>query len=504
MRISTLGRTPLLAAFALVALSACDGNEGRTASTPGLGEDGEPEEDAVVTFLEEGEYGPIAQYLVNNANTPLPEPDDGGGEDDAGDGGADDDGSADDSGTPPDEPATCDGFSCGDGECIDASWKCDELTDCADGSDEADCGMTDDSGGGAPCDGFACGDGECIEAGWECDGIVDCSAGEDEANCEGGGDDGGGGGTCDGFTCDDGQCIDATWVCDDVIDCPGSEDEAACGRVDDRRAYDLAQPLDPVALDASCIVTWTTTGAVAGAAAAEVATKACEGGGIVVGFVTAGGGFAAAAVCGAADVAFVDTVAGGLIGALGGLTGSVYYCEGGIRDQATSLLTSLIGGNSNAVPRFQVETGTSAKKCGVPLEVPRSGDEAQCSNMHDEMKEFGFNNPHECSVDFGNLGSDPQVLADTCNDIKRRFQNASDLADKRLEIGNACYDNGNQGPMGNSDFGHQVAWCSVHRSMANCVAQAKHPKLAAAGCDLTPTMRNHGDPPGCGNVLSCG
>ncbi len=257
------------------------------------------------------------------------------------------------------------------------------------------------------------------------------------------------------------------------------------------------------AIDGGCIVTWTVTGGAAGAAAAEVATKACEGGGLVAGFVTGGGGFAAAAVCGAADVAFVDTVAGGLIGALGGLVGSVYFCEGGVRDQATSLFESLVGSDPDSIPTYEVQPATGAKKCGIPLEVPLSGNAETCSDLHDEMKEFGFTHPHECSVDFGNLGNDPQVLADTCEDIKRRFANASSLADKRLEIGDACYDNGDAGPMGSSDFGHQVAWCSVHRSMANCVAQAKHPKLAAAGCSLTQTMKNYGDPTGCNNVLSC-
>jgi len=33
-------------------------------------------------------------------------------------------------------------FSCSDGECIDERLKCDDNYDCADGSDELDCGIT--------------------------------------------------------------------------------------------------------------------------------------------------------------------------------------------------------------------------------------------------------------------------------------------------------------------------------------------------------------------------
>ena len=114
-------------------------------------------------------------------------------------------------------------FACTDGSCIPAQWRCDgEYSDCAAGEDEQDCDGT--PGSCAPTQ-FTCDDGQCIAGDWKCDGIVDCQAGEDESGCT---DTPPPADSCDGFACDDGQCIAAAWACDGIVDCQAGDDEADC------------------------------------------------------------------------------------------------------------------------------------------------------------------------------------------------------------------------------------------------------------------------------------
>lgn len=456
-----------------------------------------------VRTVQEGDYSPIAQYLVDHADTPL--------EQGASSGGSGGEASGDAGGTAgTGDAGGCAGFTCNDGACIDASWRCDAITDCTGGEDEADCGGGQGSGGGGSdgggqaCGGFTCDDGTCIDASWQCDGYTDCAGAEDESGCgggggsSGGGDGGGGDGSSCGFTCDDGSCIDGAWLCDGYVDCSGGEDESGCAARGSDLGLAAAPHVQRGAL--SCVATWTAGGAGTGALAGETISKACEGGGVIVGFVSGGTGFAAATVCFAADAVQLDAVVGGIIGALTGLVGGVANCEGSIFDEAAGALGNLL--SSSSIPTYNVQAnGTTAeKKCGVPVAVALSGDAAECMELHDDMKEWESTRPHDCSVDIGNLPKDAASIAAACTEIRKNFSNALELAEKRLAIGQKCYANGNQGPMGSSDFGHQVAWCNVRQSMQNCVDLARHPKL---NCELTQTMAQHFLPAGCDDLIAC-
>ncbi|CAH1246984.1 TLL1 [Branchiostoma lanceolatum] len=76
-------------------------------------------------------------------------------------------------------------FECDDGDCIEASWECDDFEDCWDGSDEANCVST----GPQVCttSQFQCLNGGCVSNSWICDGDNDCGDMSDEQNCAGGG-----------------------------------------------------------------------------------------------------------------------------------------------------------------------------------------------------------------------------------------------------------------------------------------------------------------------------
>ncbi|MCR9163802.1 MAG: LDL receptor domain-containing protein [bacterium] len=303
-------------AVALLVLG-CDSSEGR-ADAPFAPTGGKA--DAPTSAIEAFDFDALARDLVEQASEPADgdappvEPED---HDDGDDGSAD---TGDDGGADTGEP------------------------------DGADTGEPE-----APCGGFECADGTCIDASWECDGLSDCAAAEDEANC---------GEACSGHTCGDGTCIQADWVCDAFVDCADGSDEAACGV--SQPGFDLTGQRAPAKLDGTCVFTTTATGAVTGAAAAEVISTSCVGGGVLVGVASAptgagaAGGFGVAAVCGVADVTQIDAIAGGLAGAVTGLVGGVTFCDGGIVDQANSFIDWLWGNEPESIPVYTIQAPTQS------------------------------------------------------------------------------------------------------------------------------------------------
>ncbi len=129
-------------------------------------------------------------------------------------------------------------WACDIGHCIPAGYRCDEMADCLDGSDEGDSCEPQ----GCTASQFTCDDGECIPAYWECDDFTDCAGGEDEgaqcpapAAC-----------TSTQFTCGDGECIPSSWRCDDYDDCADHADEAGCATTPEPTA-DAYEPDDSAA-----------------------------------------------------------------------------------------------------------------------------------------------------------------------------------------------------------------------------------------------------------------
>jgi hypothetical protein len=82
-------------------------------------------------------------------------------------------------------------FKCGSEQCIPFWWKCDNVADCSDASDEAGCGpdhetifLPNGNGSsaavepavlGCPPAKFQCHNGVCVWGSWVCDGDNDCS-----------------------------------------------------------------------------------------------------------------------------------------------------------------------------------------------------------------------------------------------------------------------------------------------------------------------------------------
>lgn len=72
-------------------------------------------------------------------------------------------------------------FTCNNKHCILAGWRCDDIDDCGDGSDEMNCPTKIPATCSAEY--FTCDNYRCISKLWLCDGDNDCGDGSDEHNC---------------------------------------------------------------------------------------------------------------------------------------------------------------------------------------------------------------------------------------------------------------------------------------------------------------------------------
>ncbi|XP_050360631.1 basement membrane-specific heparan sulfate proteoglycan core protein isoform X15 [Nymphalis io] len=106
-----------------------------------------------------------------------------------------------------------DDFRCYNGKCIESSYRCNGVIDCASGEDEKDCECRSDE--------FKClDDGSCIELRKRCDGYSHCGDSSDEQDC-----------SCrsDQWQCDHGNCIKRSKRCNGRVDCPTDRsDERNC------------------------------------------------------------------------------------------------------------------------------------------------------------------------------------------------------------------------------------------------------------------------------------
>lgn len=135
-------------------------------------------------------------------------------------------------------------FPCNNKKCVPYWWKCDDVDDCGDASDELGCkkpdaaaATTTESGDGGASNAtelprvcnenmFQCYSGKCIVDSWVCDGTNDCENGEDELYCDAKHHRG-----CreDQFPCRiDGSCVSLANICNGYDDCPDRSDELGC------------------------------------------------------------------------------------------------------------------------------------------------------------------------------------------------------------------------------------------------------------------------------------
>uniref|UniRef100_W4VRP1 Sortilin-related receptor n=1 Tax=Corethrella appendiculata TaxID=1370023 RepID=W4VRP1_9DIPT len=126
-------------------------------------------------------------------------------------------------------------FKCANDKCVPFWWKCDDVNDCGDNSDEIGCANTVGSSTTTaapipkhnstiqkhcnPSNEFQCNNGGCISSRYVCDMYPDCAQGEDEDNCPQ---------PCTSrqFKCrSDGVCLDMEKYCDNKRDCVDGSDE---------------------------------------------------------------------------------------------------------------------------------------------------------------------------------------------------------------------------------------------------------------------------------------